>query len=53
MQWDPSRCIENADKINIIKLRSTSNEMKLGMIKAILGDNEIPYIVKNHGLGDI
>ena len=41
----------NMDNINIIKLRSISNEMELDMIKAILGDNSIPYIVKDHGAG--
>ncbi len=42
---------KNADNINIIKLRSISNEMVLGMIKAILSDNNIPYIVKDYGSG--
>lgn len=41
----------NMDNINIIKLRSISNEIELDMIKAILGDNNIPYIVKDHGAG--
>ena len=39
------------DEVNIIKLRSTSNEMELNMMKAILDDNNIPYIIKNHGAG--
>ena len=42
---------KNVDGINIIKLRSISNEMELGIIKAILGDHNIPYIVKNYGSG--
>lgn len=41
----------NKDGINIIKLRSISNEMELGMIKGILDDNNIPYIVKDYGSG--
>lgn len=41
----------NADDINIIKLRSISNEIELGMIKEILKDNNIPYIVKDYGSG--
>ena len=41
----------NKDGINIIKLRSTSDEIQLNMIKAILDDNNIPYIIKNHGAG--
>ncbi|MGO1470622.1 MAG: putative signal transducing protein [Tissierella sp.] len=39
------------DNINIVKLRSISNEIELNMIKAILDDNSIPYIIKNHGAG--
>lgn len=42
---------ENDDRVNIVKLRSISNEMELGMIKAILDDNNIPYIVKDYGPG--
>lgn len=41
----------NKDEVNIIKLRSTSNEIELNMMKAILDDNHIPYIIKNHGAG--
>lgn len=41
----------NADDVNIIKLRSISNEMELGMIKEILEDNRIPYIIKDYGPG--
>ncbi len=39
------------DNIDIVKLRSISNEMELSMIKEILDDNSIPYIVKDHGAG--
>lgn len=42
---------KNKDEVNIIKLRSTSNEMELNIMKAILEDNHIPYIIKNHGAG--
>ena len=42
---------KNNDEVNIIKLRSTSNEMELSMMKAILDDNHIPYLIKNHGAG--
>ena len=41
----------NVENVNIIKLRSISNEIELGMIKEILDDNNIPYIIKNHGSG--
>lgn len=39
------------DKINLIKLRSTINEVELSMIKEILSDNHIPYIAKDNGAG--
>nr|WP_300005863.1 DUF2007 domain-containing protein [Tissierella sp.] len=42
---------DNKDEVKLIKLRSTSNEMELNMMKAILDDNHIPYIMKNHGAG--
>ena len=36
----------NMDDINIIKLKSVSNEIELGMIRSILDDNDIPYLLK-------
>lgn len=42
---------KNIDEIKLIKLRSVSNEIELGMVKAILDENSIPYIVKDHGPG--
>lgn len=41
----------NVDSINIIKLKSISNDIELNMIKEILNDNDIPYIVKDYGSG--
>ncbi|HHZ14047.1 MAG: DUF2007 domain-containing protein [Caldicoprobacterales bacterium] len=41
----------NMDDINIIKLKSVSNEIELGMIRSILDDNDIPYLLKDHGSG--
>lgn len=35
----------------VVKLKSIGNEIELDMIKAILEDNEIPYIVKDYGSG--
>ena len=40
-----------ADNTCIIKLRSTSNEIELAMIREILEEHNIPYIVKDYGLG--
>lgn len=42
---------DDKGKLNLIKLRSTSNEIELSMIKEILADNGIPYIIKDHGPG--
>lgn len=41
----------NEDNINLIKLRSVTNNMELAMIKEILTDNDIPYIIKDYGPG--
>lgn len=38
------------DNVNV-KLRSISNEIELALIKEILSDNDIPYIVKEYGAG--
>lgn len=42
---------DNNHEVNLVKLRSTSDEMQLSMIKQILDDNDIPYIIKDHGAG--
>lgn len=41
----------NEANINLMKLISTSNEMELGMIKEILDNNNIPYIIRDYGPG--
>lgn len=41
----------NKDNLKLIKLRSISNEIELSIIKEILYDNAIPYIVKDYGPG--
>lgn len=41
----------NGDKVNLVKLRSVSNDIELDMIKGILDDNDIPYIIKDYGPG--
>lgn len=43
--------MSNKDDLNLIKLRSVSNEAELSMIKVLLTDNNIPYIIKNDGPG--
>ncbi|MDY0236724.1 MAG: DUF2007 domain-containing protein [Gudongella sp.] len=39
------------ERINLVLLRTISNELELGMITSILEDNDIPFIVKNYGSG--
>ena len=39
------------DDINLIILRSITNEIELAMIKEILDDNNISYIIKDQGAG--
>ena len=41
--------MDNKDGINILKLKRVSNEIELGMVKGILDDNGIPYIVRDRG----
>ncbi|NLJ40732.1 MAG: DUF2007 domain-containing protein [Clostridiales bacterium] len=41
--------MNNKDDINILKLKRVSNEIVLGMVKGILDDNDIPYIIKDKG----
>lgn len=39
------------DDLKIVKLRSITSEMEFLLIKEILDDNDIPYIVEDHGPG--
>lgn len=41
----------NEEKLKLKKLRSVSNDIELNMIKGILDDNNIQYIVKDDGPG--
>ncbi len=42
---------DSKDGISLVKLRSVSDGIVLSMIKAILDDNDIPYIIKDKGAG--
>lgn len=42
---------DSGNDLKLIKLRSVKNEMELNLIKEILNDNNIPYIVVDHGPG--
>ena len=41
----------NEEKLKLKKLRSVSNDIELNMIKGILEDNKIQYIIKDYGPG--
>ena len=41
----------NKGKLKLRKLRSVSNDIELNMIKGILEDNDIQYIIKDYGPG--
>ena len=34
------------EKVNIVKLKSIGNEIELFMIKGLLNDNDIPFIIQ-------
>ncbi|MGJ0845051.1 DUF2007 domain-containing protein [Tissierella praeacuta] len=42
---------KQSSEIDLVLLRTTNNNFELGIIKGILDDNNIPYIVKNYGAG--
>ncbi|HZK00408.1 MAG TPA: DUF2007 domain-containing protein [Tissierellaceae bacterium] len=39
------------DNLDLIRLRSISNEIELAMIKDVLDDNNVLYIIKDQGAG--
>lgn len=43
--------MSNKEDIQLVILRRVNNLYEFNLIKAILDDNEIPYIVKDHGIG--
>ncbi|MBU5257544.1 DUF2007 domain-containing protein [Tissierella praeacuta] len=42
---------KQSSEIDLVLLRTTNNNFELGIIKSILDDNNIPYIVKDYGAG--
>lgn len=43
--------MEQREELDLVTLRSINNEYELDVIKAILDENEIPYIIKDTGIG--
>lgn len=42
---------KNKDEIEMVVLRTTNNDQELNLIKEILEQNKIPYLMRNHGAG--
>lgn len=46
------RKVNNSElSIELVLLKSVSNDVELNMLKGLLEQNEIPYIVREHGIG--
>ncbi|WP_130808280.1 DUF2007 domain-containing protein [Senegalia massiliensis] len=41
----------DTNKISLVVLKTVSNNIEMSMITGILDDNNIPYIIKDHGAG--
>lgn len=46
-----SRKEKSGDKIELVLLRSTNDDYQLNLIKGLLKDADIPYIIKERGSG--
>lgn len=42
---------DDINQIDLVLLKTVSNNIELDILKSILEDNNIPYIVKDHGAG--
>lgn len=42
---------DHVDEIELVVLKTINNNFELGLIKNILEENQIPYIVKDQGTG--
>ncbi len=40
-----------SDDIELVLLKSVGSGQELNMIKSLLDENDIPYIIKDHGVG--
>ena len=49
MFWNKDK--KSKDEIELVLLLSTQDEFKFLTVKAILEDENIPYIIKSHGSG--
>jgi len=42
---------EDTNQIELVILKTVNNNIEMAIIKGILDDNDIPYIIKDHGAG--
>jgi len=42
---------DHKDNIDLVLLATVNNSMELNFIKNLLDENEIPYMIKDHGSG--
>lgn len=43
--------MSSTDELKLVLLRTINNNIEFNLIKALLEDNDIPYIVKDYGAG--
>lgn len=43
--------MSDKDEIKLVLLRTVNNNIEFNLIKALLEDNDIPYLVKDYGVG--
>lgn len=43
--------VNASDDLELVVLRTINNNYELEMIKNLLDEHEIPYIIKDHGIG--
>lgn len=48
---DDNQHKEQSDELELVLLKTVNNEYELNMTKGLLDENEIPYIVKDYGVG--
>lgn len=42
---------KHSDEIELVLLKTINNDFELSLIKNLLDDNQIPYLVKDYGIG--
>ena len=43
--------MSNKDELKLVLLRTVNDNIEFNLTKALLEDNDIPYIVKDYGVG--